>query len=227
MLTLPGKSLLLLRRNFPFFKLGLDHLYTSVVLYRCTWESIWSPNMLKWLYVCNHIIKREMKGTLHLRSPVSVWLAPASSLRKALHKGTGILPTPSRSPSPALQHHHSSNLWVAAVKCWRYIKPQGLTLLLQCCPTRGRHIQTLLQCFWLLHLQGPFPLQASVMSSDCLWSERSSFRGISPTSNKCLLVQKGQEMVFCLKSEWWKIPFAGLTLSHKWGLSITSPGTIL
>lgn len=110
----PRQITFTLRTEFPFLLNWAQYIYPLLVFCADGLGSIWSPNMLKWLYGCNHIIKREMKGTLHLHSPVIVWLAPASLLKKHLpdktwtkgwlRKGTEISPTPSRCPSPDLQH---------------------------------------------------------------------------------------------------------------------------
>lgn len=76
----PRQITFTLQTEFPFLLIWAQSIYTLLVFCADGLESIWSPNMLKWLYGCNHI-KREMKGTLHLHSPV-VWLAPVSSLKK-------------------------------------------------------------------------------------------------------------------------------------------------
>lgn len=89
-------------------------------------------------------------------------------------------------------------------------------------------IQWLLKYIWNLGVSQEcppnqaFPLRASAMSSDCLWSGRNSSREIWPALTTIFFAQNCQEKVFCSKSVWWKVPFAGFTLRHEWGTSTTS-----
>lgn len=111
----PRQITFTLQNEFPFLLNQAQSIYPLSVFCADGLESIWSPNMLKWLYDYSHIIKRQMKGILHLHSPVIVWLGPANLLIKThlpnktwtegwLHTGTEISPTPSRCSSPYLQH---------------------------------------------------------------------------------------------------------------------------